>query len=221
MRLIHWIILGISLALGMAIGELFPSVAQSLLRPLSLISVAYVTPDNALYDAYERASPPQPLSWEELLPDTERKVLKKYQQQEAISVDSLTNQILSSISASSDNAYQAALQSTQTVASFTGKWVSLSGFVVPIDYHDDKSPSLVFLVPYYGACIHFPPPPPNQIVFTRLDKGFSTLNMNHAYTFTGVIEQGLFEDPMGTSAYQLRTVKIERFYGNPDDFRTH
>lgn len=44
-----------------------------------------------------------------------------------------------------------------------GKRVELSGYLLPLDF-SGKSVSEFLLVPYIGACIHTPPPPPNQIV---------------------------------------------------------
>jgi hypothetical protein len=48
-----------------------------------------------------------------------------------------------------------------------GRQVALSGYLLPLDF-SGKSVSDFLLVPYVGACIHVPPPPPNQIVFAHL-----------------------------------------------------
>ncbi len=34
-----------------------------------------------------------------------------------------------------------------------------------------------FLVPWVGPCIHTPPPPQNQIVFIKFDKGYETSSL--------------------------------------------
>src|SRR5947209_3627279 len=48
-----------------------------------------------------------------------------------------------------------------------GKTVSIPGFMVPLE--DDLSQVTEFLlVPFAGACIHVPPPPPNQMVFVKM-----------------------------------------------------
>src|SRR5580765_6488729 len=41
--------------------------------------------------------------------------------------------------------------------------IRIAGFVVPLEYVGDKVTEFL-LVPYFGACIHLPPPPPNQII---------------------------------------------------------
>ena len=42
--------------------------------------------------------------------------------------------------------------------------IKMPGFIIPIDISGEGVTSFV-LVPYVGACIHVPPPPPNQLVF--------------------------------------------------------
>ncbi len=49
--------------------------------------------------------------------------------------------------------------------------VKIPGFVVPLVVNDNGVVSEFFLVPYFGACIHVPPPPPNQIVYVKLAGG--------------------------------------------------
>lgn len=41
--------------------------------------------------------------------------------------------------------------------------VRIPGYVVPLERHGDRTPEFL-LVPYYGACIHAPPPPANQVI---------------------------------------------------------
>jgi hypothetical protein len=48
--------------------------------------------------------------------------------------------------------------------------VRLPGFVVPVEINASAITKFL-LVPYFGACIHVPPPPPNQIVFVKTADG--------------------------------------------------
>lgn len=48
-----------------------------------------------------------------------------------------------------------------------GKTVKVPGFMVPLEDGGDGVTEFL-LVPYFGACIHTPPPPPNQIVYVRM-----------------------------------------------------
>nr|WP_247670639.1 DUF3299 domain-containing protein [Alteromonas sp. MMG017] len=170
------------------------------------------------------------LGWQDLLPEQEEATLRQYQSGNAASesspaqigtVQSITNQLLLSIQASSDENYKSALHSTNIVQTVLGKAISISGFIVPIEVNEDRTLQSFFVVPYYGACIHFPPPPPNQIIFVQLPDGFAHHNLADAFTLTGILEQGMFEDPLGTSAYILNVYDIEAYHGQPDDFRAH
>ena len=44
-----------------------------------------------------------------------------------------------------------------------GKIVKIPGFIVPLDVAKDGTVSEFFLVPYFGACIHVPPPHPTIV----------------------------------------------------------
>ena len=50
-----------------------------------------------------------------------------------------------------------------------GARVNLAGFVAPLSFEDDIITEFL-LVPYFGACIHVPAPPPNQTILVTLDK---------------------------------------------------
>lgn len=162
-----------------------------------------------------------PLKWEMLIPENERNTIARYQVPETNTLQDLTQQILNSIESAGDKAYQSAMISTNTVASLSGSTVSISGFVVPIDFYPNKNLKYIFLVPYFGACTHFPPPPPNQILFIRLEDGFSHFDINQAFTFEGKLKTELFEDLIGTSAYTLEAYRAKKFSGEPDTFREH
>jgi len=50
-----------------------------------------------------------------------------------------------------------------------GQEVRLAGFVAPLTY-DDEIVTEFLLVPNFGACIHVPPPPPNQTIMVTVDR---------------------------------------------------
>ena len=56
------------------------------------------------------------------------------------------------------------------LADLDGKMVKVPGFTVPLE--DWASSAVEFLlVPYVGACVHVPPPPPNQLVYIEMHEG--------------------------------------------------
>jgi hypothetical protein len=180
----------------------------------------YFTSNDTLQATYNNTAV-RSLGWVSLLPQKEQDALARYQPQEAQALQDLTSQILRSIKASTDTQYKAALMSTNTVISLDSQMISISCFILPVDFYEDKSIKSLFFIPYFGACLHFPSPPPNQMLFAQIGRGFIDFDFTQAYTLTGNINLGLFEDPMGTSAYMLDIVSIAPFLGQPDDFRRH
>ncbi len=54
-----------------------------------------------------------------------------------------------------------------------GTRVRIPGYLLPLEFEGDQVTEF-FLVPYVGACIHTPPPPPNQIVHVTTEEAFTT-----------------------------------------------
>jgi uncharacterized protein len=87
--------------------------------------------------------------------------------------------------------------------------VKLPGFIVPLDVGKDGMVSEFFLVPYFGACIHVPPPPPNQIIYVKMAKGIALDSIYEAYWITGRMKVGTQTTKLGAAAYQLAATQIE------------
>ena len=56
---------------------------------------------------------------------------------------------------------------TAVVEELDGERVRMPGYLLPLEL-DGTRVTEFFLVPYVGACIHVPPPPPNQIVLVKM-----------------------------------------------------
>ena len=69
------------------------------------------------------------------------------------------------------NRFQQALTSTQVVKTFENKSIRIPGFIVPLESSKSQMVTEFFIVPYFGACIHMPPPPPNQIIYVSIEQG--------------------------------------------------
>ncbi len=90
-----------------------------------------------------------------------------------------------------------------------GVGVRLPGFIVPLDIGKDGLVSEFFLVPYFGACIHVPPPPPNQIVYVKVAKGIALDSIYEAYWVTGTMSISKKTTQLGAAAYTLAASKVE------------
>jgi hypothetical protein len=90
-----------------------------------------------------------------------------------------------------------------------GALIKIPGFIVPLDVGKDGLVTDFFLVPYFGACIHVPPPPPNQIVHVRISKGIALDSIYEAYWITGRMKVVNKSTRLGASAYQLAASSVE------------
>lgn len=91
-----------------------------------------------------------------------------------------------------------------------GVTVKLPGYVVPLDEVNGQMKEFL-LVPYFGACVHTPPPPANQIVHVIADKPIKTLRMMDAVWVTGTLKTIRLDTVMGTSGYRIQTSVIDRY----------
>jgi hypothetical protein len=85
-----------------------------------------------------------------------------------------------------------------------GKSVRIPGYLLPLEFEGDRV-SEFLLVPYVGACIHTPPPPPNQIVHVKTDDAYTT----DGGLYTPVWVNGLMKTEH--SAYALEAISVEPY----------
>ena len=69
---------------------------------------------------------------------------------------------------------------------FDGESIRIPGFVVPLAF-DGTEVTEFLLVPYAGACVHTPPPPANQIIHVRPDKGFAMRGLFDPVMVSGIL----------------------------------
>lgn len=76
------------------------------------------------------------------------------------------------------NATRAELESLDGVIDdkHDGQRVRIPGYALPLEFDGDEV-SEFLLVPFVGACIHTPPPPPNQIVFVKPSEAFESAGL--------------------------------------------
>ncbi len=126
--------------------------------------------------------------------------------------DQISSQIQSTIAAASDDRYQQALVSTNIVEEMNGKAIKIPGFIVPIEFNDQQTVTQFFLVPFFGACLHMPPPPPNQIIFVDYPKGLQLPSLYDPFWISGILQASLVENEIATSSYSIVPHYIESYY---------
>jgi len=69
-------------------------------------------------------------------------------------------------------------------SSLDGELVRLPGYALPLQTAESGVTEFL-LVPFVGACIHTPPPPPNQIVFAKLESEYQVKSLYDPVFITG------------------------------------
>ncbi|HTJ53828.1 MAG TPA: DUF3299 domain-containing protein [Nitrosospira sp.] len=91
-----------------------------------------------------------------------------------------------------------------------GERVRIPGFVIPLEKVSNKV-SEFLLVPYFGACIHTPPPPPNQIIHVKASKPVANMRTMDTMWVSGIIRTQGSETGMGQAGYQLKAERVEPY----------
>ena len=125
--------------------------------------------------------------------------------------DQISNQMRNAIEQANDDPYQQALVSTRVVEGMDGKNIRLPGFIVPLEFDDHQVITQFFLVPFFGACIHVPPPPPNQIILVNAPQGLTLDALYDPFWVSGVLHAGLTENDVATSAYTMEMDSFEAY----------
>src|SRR5690554_167905 len=126
------------------------------------------------------------IDWVDLIPDEDLDALMNppdylNEIEDGSFEDQISNQLLGALEQSADDRYQQALISAEVKPEYDQRQIRLPGFIVPVEMNEQQRVTEFFLVPYFGACIHLPPPPPNQIIYVTAEKGVAQQNLYDPY----------------------------------------
>jgi hypothetical protein len=107
--------------------------------------------------------------------------------------------------------FQQALTSEKVIEDFDKKAIRIPGFVVPLKSEEQQRVTEFFIVPYFGACLHMPPPPPNQMIYGTTKTGFELAQLTEPFWFEGVINIATTSNMTGTAVYGLALDNIEAY----------
>ncbi|MBX3639113.1 MAG: DUF3299 domain-containing protein [Nitrosomonas sp.] len=125
--------------------------------------------------------------------------------------DQLRTQLMLATTQAGDDRYMQALTSTRVMPEFDNRNIRLPGFIVPLEFDVQLKISRFFLVPFFGACIHVPPPPPNQIVYAIFDQGFKLDALYEPVWVSGTLKTALTENDIAIAAYALEVTNVEKY----------
>ena len=102
-----------------------------------------------------------------------------------------------------DKNLPAVMYSSKTVGALNGQSIRIGGYPVPLESDSRGRSTLFFLVPYPGACIHVPPPPPNQIMLVRYPEGIALEDIYAPLWVEGVLKIEPVSNELADAAYAL------------------
>ncbi|WP_462322904.1 DUF3299 domain-containing protein [Halochromatium sp.] len=145
------------------------------------------------------------LSWNDLIPaDWQPEVLMEQYDAENLTDDDPRAQALM-------EELQALWAEAPVVEALDGRQVRLPGFVVPLEM-DTTMISEFLLVPYFGACIHVPPPPANQtILVTTPDDLPYEGGLFDTVWVEGRMRVEPFSDELGEAGYRIEEAQVSLY----------
>ena len=206
----------------------FPRHLMSLVLAAGLVACSNPSPSStgepSAAAKAETAEEFAEITWEELMPAGEDELLeslyiefyeeferKLVQDSTPLSQAASQEADVSLITEGSAADTMAQIGTFNVVKELHGKRVRVPGYVVPFDFNADAEHTEFLLVPYFGACLHTPPPPPNQIIYVKSDVAAKIENIYDPVWLEGTLKTGEFLNDLGNSAYVLNLSKLEPY----------
>lgn len=134
------------------------------------------------------------LEWDDLMPVDYRieEILVKMNTGEIADDDPRVDEVMAKI--------KELYSKAPVVEALDNQQIRLPGFVVPLELDQEVTRDFL-LVPYYGACIHVPPPPANQTVFVTGKE--SQFKLFDAVWVSGTMRVERSDNELGASGYSI------------------
>ncbi|MCC5880271.1 MAG: DUF3299 domain-containing protein [Idiomarina sp.] len=97
------------------------------------------------------------------------------------------------------------------IEALDGENIKIPGYVVQLE-GDDRRVTEFLLVPYFGACIHVPPPPPNQIIHVKFPQGVPYAVTYDAVWVTGTINVDRSESDIAVTGYTIDATEVISYF---------
>ena len=161
-----------------------------------------------------------PILWEDLMPEgSEEELIRQYEEFYAMlekryaAETTLLSQAdpYGGIAEGSDLDFMPQLGTFDVVDELNGQRVRIPGYVVPFDFSTNARHEEFLFVPYMGACIHSPPPPPNQLILARADPTIRVDDIWAPYWLEGTLHTESTENELGDTAYTMTMDELEPY----------
>lgn len=138
--------------------------------------------------------------WNDLRPEPEKSVLERF--------------YAGKMSDDEVIAYSSKLDS-QVIETVNNTYGKIPGYLVPLNMNKNQIATELLLVPTLGACIHVPPPPPNQIVYIAYPKGIKVTEAAYkAYWVLGTIRLEIKKSEYSQALYSMDVEQIAEYKEN-------
>lgn len=118
------------------------------------------------------------------------------------------SQLSDTLSAEAGPAASQQSPAAPVVKELDGQQVKLPGYIVPLDVTEEGRVTEFLLVPYFGACIHVPPPPSNQIVHVTSELGVLMDALYQPFWIEGPLMVKASSSELAEAGYQMDASKI-------------
>lgn len=150
------------------------------------------------------AEPLRILSWEELIPEGAPPPPPPQAFHDL-------SQLADALAAESGPAAAQQAAAAPVVEALDGQQIRLPGYVVPLDADSEGRVREFLLVPYFGACIHVPPPPSNQIVHVRTTQQLVLDDLWQPFWIEGKLRVAPSSSELAEAGYQLQAERIQPY----------
>ncbi len=150
------------------------------------------------------AEPLRTLSWQELIPEG---ALPPPPPQAFHDL----SQLADALAAESGPAAVQQSPAAPVVEALDGQRVRIPGYVVPLDLDAAGRVREFLLVPWFGACIHVPPPPSNQIVHVRTTQELALDDLWQPFWIEGTLRVAHSSSELAEAGYQLQAERIRPY----------
>jgi uncharacterized protein len=97
-----------------------------------------------------------------------------------------------------------------TEPALAGKKVRIAGYAIPLERKGEEVLEFL-LVPYFGACIHSPPPPANQIIHAVSSRPLGKIRTMDAVWVSGTMSLKHAPTPWGAAGYRLVVDRVNPY----------
>lgn len=182
-------------------GEFYVGFKNFMAYLIAAFLWTFVTATNAW------SEPSKEIQWSDLIPKgyEPEKLLEKYEKD----IERLNN-----LPDNSDEGIAIIQRITEEINNspmnkeISGQHIRIAGYIAPLDIKNGMVTRFL-LVPYFGACIHVPPPPMNQtiLVQTAPRQGIKLHEVDYPYLISGQLSIQKTHTDIGQAGYQIKNAQ--------------